>query len=79
MFYSIKELYQIKNNMLICVSHTQVKFKIKKLKVQIYKSNPKTNEYIYKKRHYSTYSTKEKPTPLIYCLQSLQGQPCGTI
>ena len=22
--------------------------------------------------------TEEKPTPLIYCLQSLQGQLCGT-
>ena len=27
-----------------------------------------------KKRHYN----EEKPTPLIYCLQSLQGQCCGT-
>ena len=34
--------------------------------------------YIYKKRHYYTYITEEKPTPLIYCLQSLQGQLCGT-
>ena len=31
-----------------------------------------------KKRHYYTYITEEKPTPLIYCLQSLQGQLCGT-
>ena len=32
---------------------------------------------MYKKRHY-TYITEEKPTPLIYWLQSLQGQLCGT-
>ena len=36
--------------MLIYVSHTQVKFKIKKLKVQICKYNPKNNEYIYTKK-----------------------------
>ena len=30
------------------------------------------------KRHYYTYITEEKPTPLIYCLQGLQGQLCGT-
>ena len=34
--------------------------------------------HIYKKRHYYTYITEEKPTPLIYFLQSLQGQCCGT-
>ena len=31
-----------------------------------------------KKRHYYTYIAEEKPTPLIYFLQSLQGQLCGT-
>ena len=30
------------------------------------------------KRHYYTYITEEKPTPIIYCLQSLQGQLCST-
>ena len=34
--------------------------------------------YIYKKIHYYTYITEEKPTPLIYFLLSLQGQCCGT-
>ena len=34
------------------------------------------NIYI-QKGHYYTYITEEKPTPLIYCLQSLQGQLCG--
>ena len=33
---------------------------------------------IYTKRLYYTYITEEKPTPPIYCLQSLQGQLCGT-
>ena len=33
---------------------------------------------MYKKRHYYTCITEEKSTPLIYCLQSLQGQLCGT-
>ena len=33
---------------------------------------------MYKKRHCYTYITEEKPTPLIYWLQSLQGQLCGT-
>ena len=28
--------------------------------------------------HYYTYITEEKPTLLIYCLQSLEGQLCGT-
>ena len=36
------------------------------------------NIYIYKKRYYYTYITEEKTTPLIYCLQRLQGQICGT-
>ena len=30
------------------------------------------------KRHYYAYITEEKPTPLIFCFQSLQGQLCGT-
>ena len=42
------------------------------------KSNPKNNKYIYKKRNYYTYITEEIPTPLIYCLQSLQEQACCT-
>ena len=33
---------------------------------------------MYKKRHYYTYITEKKPTRQIYCLQSLQGQLCGT-
>ena len=45
--------------MLIYFNHTQVKFKIKKLKVYIYKSNPKNNEYIYRERHYYAYITEE--------------------
>ena len=44
----------------------------------MFKSNPKNNKHIYKKRHYYTYINEKKPTPLIYCLQSLQGQLCGT-
>ena len=38
----------------------------------------KVSEYIYKEIHYYTYITEEKLTPLIYCLQRLQGQLCGT-
>ena len=33
---------------------------------------------MYKKRHYDTYITEEKPTSIINCLQSLQGRLCGT-
>ena len=35
------------------------------------------NDYIQKIGYY-TYITEEKPTILIYCLQSLEGQLCGT-
>ena len=36
--------------MLIYINHTHVKFKIKKLKVSIYKSKLQNNEYIYTKK-----------------------------
>ena len=30
------------------------------------------------KRHYYTYITEEKPTPLMYCLQGMQRELCFT-